>query len=84
MIITKGFETILVFWDLVFKEKERYHLPHQFNQNFYDQIEKFQGERSVTSPLHSKDINIDGDEICKPTITQVAQETQNENEDFKS
>jgi hypothetical protein len=80
----KRIENHTCFWDLAFKKKERYHLPLQFNQKFYDHIELFQGERSVTTPLYSRDINIDGDEIYKPTITQVTQETKDNNEDFKS
>jgi len=38
----------------------------------------------VNTPLHSKDINVDGDDIYKLALTQVAQETQDENEDFES
>jgi superoxide dismutase len=60
----KGIRNHTCFWDLVSKEKERHHLPCQFNLKIYDQIELFQGKSSVTIPLHSKDINIDGDEIC--------------------
>jgi hypothetical protein len=35
----------------------------------------------VTIPLHSININVKGDKICKPTPTQ---ETQDENENFES
>ncbi len=38
----------------------------------------------MNTPLHSKDINVDGDDIYKLALTQVAQETQDENEDFES
>ncbi len=65
----------------MFEKKERYHLPHPSYRKFYDQIEVFQGERNVTIPLHSIDINVKGDRICKPTH---AQETQDKNEDFES
>ncbi len=34
----------------------------------------------MTTPLHSKDINVDGDKIHRPTPTQ---ETQHKNEDFE-
>ncbi len=37
----------------------------------------------MITPLHSKNINVDGDEICKLAPTQVAQETQDENENFE-
>jgi hypothetical protein len=36
---------------------------------------EFQGERNVTAPLHSKDINAKSDKICKLAPTQVAHET---------
>ncbi len=35
----------------------------------------------MTIPLHSININVKGDKICKPTPTQ---ETQDENENFES
>ncbi len=54
------------------KEKERYDLPHHFSKKFYDQIELFQGEINVTTPLHSKNINVDGNGIYKLAPTQVA------------
>ncbi len=38
----------------------------------------------MNTPLHSKNINVDGDDIYKLALTQVAQETQDENEDFES
>jgi hypothetical protein len=53
-----------------------YHLSHQFCRNFYDLIEEHQGERNMTTPLHSRDINVKGDKICKSTHTQVAHVTQ--------
>jgi hypothetical protein len=37
----------------------------------------------VITPLHSRNIDVDGDRICKLAPTQVAQETQDENEDFE-
>jgi len=59
----------------VVEEKDRYHLPRQLCQKFYDLIEEFQGERYVTAPLHSKDINLKSDKICKLALAQVAHET---------
>jgi hypothetical protein len=70
----KGTGNHTCFWDLVFEEKERYHLPHPFYQEFYDQIEVFQGERNVTTPLHSIDINVKGDKIHKLAHAQETQE----------
>ncbi len=60
------------FWDLSCEEKERFHLPRQFNKSF-------QGEKVINVPMHVRDMNAKGDVVCK----QLAQETQDENEDFQ-
>jgi hypothetical protein len=59
----------------VVEEKDRYHLPHQLFQKIYHLIKEFQGERYVTAPLHSKDINPKSDKICRLALAQVAHET---------
>jgi hypothetical protein len=40
-------------------------LPLQSNQKYYDFIEAFKGERVVNIPLHTKDVNVEGDGIYK-------------------
>jgi hypothetical protein len=40
-------------------------LPPQFHQKYYDFIEVFQRERVVNIPLHTKDVNVEGDGIYK-------------------
>jgi hypothetical protein len=37
----------------------------------------------MTTPLQCRDINGEGDKICKPAPTQVAQETQDDNDDVE-
>jgi hypothetical protein len=71
----KGTNNHTCFWDLVVEEKDKYHLPHQLCQQFYDLIKEFQGEKNVIAPLHSKDINVTNDEIYRLAPTQVAHET---------
>jgi hypothetical protein len=39
-------------WELTMEECNKHHLPRQFNKEFYDAIESFQGERVVNKPLH--------------------------------
>jgi hypothetical protein len=60
------------FWDLSCEEKKRFHLPHQFNK-------AFQGEKVINVPMHVRGMNAKGDVVYK----QLAQETQDENEDFQ-
>lgn len=54
------------FWDLSFDEKEIFHLLCQFNIEFYELIEAFEGERNVTTPLHVRDDNVKNDKIHGP------------------
>lgn len=76
----KGIKNHTCFWDLLFEEKEMYHLPCQFNKEIYESIESFQGNKSVIIPLHTKDINVEGDRIHGLAL---AKETQNENDKFQ-
>lgn len=56
-----------------------YHLLCQFNKEIYESIESFQGNKSVIIPLHTKDVNVEGDRIHGLAL---AKETQNENDKF--
>ncbi len=76
----KGTGMHTCFWDLMFKEKERFHLLCVFNREYYESIDVFQGEKVINVPIHVKDVNAKGDVVYKP----FAQETQDENEDFNS
>jgi hypothetical protein len=60
------------FWDLSCEEKKRFHLPDQFNK-------AFQGEKVINVPMHVRGMNAKSDVVYK----QLAQETQDENEDFQ-
>lgn len=37
----KGTKMHTYFWDLMFKEKERFHLPCVFNRDYYESIDVF-------------------------------------------
>lgn len=39
----KGTKMHTYFWDLMSKEKERFHLPCVFNRDYYESIDVFQG-----------------------------------------
>ncbi len=56
----------LSFWDFSFENKERLHLLHQFNKEYYEAIDAFMGEKIVTAPLHSKDVNAKRDKTYSP------------------
>jgi hypothetical protein len=58
--------------------KKEFHLLHQFNKKYYDQIEAFEGENIFIVPLHVRDMNVKGDTIYKPPM----QEIQDDNEFF--
>ncbi len=49
-------------WDLTFKEWDIFHLPKQYNENYYNAIEAFQGEKGINVPIHVKDLQAEGDE----------------------
>lgn len=51
--------------------KKRFHLLHQFNKKYYDQIETFQGKNTFIVPLHARDMNVKGDTIYKPLTQEI-------------
>jgi hypothetical protein len=62
-IYHKGTRNHICFWDLSFDEKEKFHLPHQFNRKFYELIEEFQGENNVIAPLHVRDVKVENNGV---------------------
>jgi hypothetical protein len=48
------------------EKSDKHHLPRQFNKEFYDAIESFQGERTMNKPLHVRNIHVEGDGIYVP------------------
>ncbi len=58
------------FWDLKHEENECYHLPHQYTRQYYELIEDFQGEKNVNVPIHTRDVNAEGDDMYKPLTLQ--------------
>jgi hypothetical protein len=40
--------------------KKCFHLPCQFNKEYYDFIDSFLGEKIIIIPLHTKDVNAKG------------------------
>jgi hypothetical protein len=39
----KGIGNHFFFWEMIAKEHDKHHLPHQFNKYFFDAIETFEG-----------------------------------------
>jgi hypothetical protein len=64
----KGTRNHTGFWELSFAEKERFHLPLHFNQECYDAIEAFQGEKAINVPFHMQDVNVKENEVYKPLV----------------
>jgi len=52
----------------IYYMKKRFHLPHQFNKKYYDQIEAFQKENTFIVPLHVRDMIVKGDTVYKPPM----------------
>jgi hypothetical protein len=57
----KGTSNHTYFWDLLFADKEHFHLPCQLNKKYYEAIEAFMGRRQA--PL----FYIPGMEMMKET-----------------
>jgi hypothetical protein len=55
-IIAKGPKTTFCFWEMIAEEHDKHHLPHQFNKEFYEAIDFFQGEQIINASLHMKDL----------------------------
>ncbi len=55
-------------WDLKIKNNNRHHFPRQFNWEFYNVIQAFQGERLINTPRHVRDIHAKRDTIYMPPI----------------
>jgi hypothetical protein len=62
------------------KEKKKFHLFRVFNREYYESIDVFQGKKVINAPMHVRDVNVEGDAVYIP----LAQETQDENENFNS
>jgi hypothetical protein len=45
------------------EERNMFHLPRQFNENYYNAIEMFQGEITIDVPLHIKNLHASKDNI---------------------
>jgi hypothetical protein len=57
----KGTSNHTYFWEFLFADKERFHLPCQLNKKYYEAIEAFMGRRQA--PL----LYIPGMEMMKET-----------------
>jgi hypothetical protein len=66
----KGMGNHTCFWDLKYEKKECYHLPCQYPREYYELIEVFQGENNVNVPLHTMDVNVEGNNMYKPLTLQ--------------
>jgi hypothetical protein len=58
-------------WELTMEKRDKHHLPRQFNEEFYDAIESFQGERVVAKPLHVRNIHAEGDGLYIPPPKKI-------------
>jgi len=45
------------------EERNMFYLPRQFNKNYYNAIEMFQGERTLDAPSHIKDLHASRDNV---------------------
>ncbi len=66
------------FYELSFQEKERFHSTLHFNQECYNAIESFQGEKVINVPFHMRNVNVKGNGVYRPLV----KETKDENDDF--
>jgi hypothetical protein len=41
----------------------KFHLPKLFNENYYNVIEVFQGERNINVVMHVRDLFVEGDGV---------------------
>jgi len=65
-----GLESISIFGISYCMKKRRFHLPHQFNKEYYESIEDFQGEKVINAPMHFTDMNVENDAFYKQTYTK--------------
>jgi hypothetical protein len=56
------------FWDFTIKNNNHHHFPRPFNQEFYNSIQAFQGERLINAPRHMEDIHIKRNTFYMPSI----------------
>jgi len=54
------------YWDLIIEEIKKLHLPKQFLEEYYNVITTFQGEGSIHTPMHVKDLQVEGDGVYIP------------------
>ncbi len=59
----KGMGHNTSYWDLSLEDWDKFHLPKQFNENCYNTIKVFQGEKNINDLLHMKDLNALGDGV---------------------
>jgi hypothetical protein len=59
----KGIGHNTLYDKLSVEERNMFHVPRQFNKNYYNVIEMFQGERTIDAPLHIKDLHASRDNV---------------------
>ncbi len=52
----------MLFWEVILEEHDWYHLRKQFNKEFYEAIEAFQGKWIIIVPIHVKGLQAKGEE----------------------
>jgi len=59
----KGIGHNTSYWELVMEKWDKLHLPKWFNEDCYNVIEVFHGDRNINAPIHLKDLQIESDGI---------------------
>ncbi len=63
-------DDVISYWDLTLEERDRFHLPKQYNEDYYNVIEAFQGERRINVPIHVRDLQAEGDGVYASQIEE--------------
>jgi hypothetical protein len=58
------------FWELIMEERDKHHLPRQFNLEFYDVIESFQEKWVMNKPLHVRNNHVERDYVYIPPLEE--------------
>jgi hypothetical protein len=59
----KGTSHHTLLWEMILEEHNQYYLRRQFNKEFYEAIEAFQGKWIIIVPIHVRDLQEKGEEI---------------------
>jgi hypothetical protein len=73
----KGTGHHMLFWEVTLEERDWYHLRKQFNKEFYEAIEAFQGKWIIIIPIHVKGLQAEGEEtLLRQCLNQTTRGTR--------